>query len=213
MECIETQDALVLNVRNAMGVGGPPENGYPAAVTQSEIVESSGVSRATLTGQLLGGDKDVNPKLKQICRVAGALGIPPAFLLMRPEDWKHLAQVLVYYGSLMRSSNPRVAELQTKVSHSTPENLNEQALLASHLARALGVDAQVSKETISESQGEIGAQLVAKNAEVKRRIFTSSSLLPLSQMEPVDRFAALLLTTVFASHHQKARTTQAINDE
>lgn len=213
MESIETQDALVRNVRNAMSVGGVPENGYPSAITQGALVESSGVSRASLTGQMLGGEEDINPKLKQICRVAEALGIPPAFLLMRPEDWTRLAQVVVYYGGLMRSSNPRVAELQTKFSHSSPEAPAEQALLAAHLARALGVDDQVSKETISESKNELGAKLAAKNADVKRRIFTSSSLLPLNHMQPVERFAALLLTTVFATHHRQERTGHSNNDE
>ena len=213
MKSIETQSALVQNVRNAVSVGGVPENDYPAAITQGALAESSGVSRTSITGQMLGGEEDVNPKLRQICRVAEALGLPPAFLLMRPEDWTRLAQVVVYYGGLMRSNNPRVAELQTRIAHSSTDEAPERALLAADLARALGVDTPVSKETITESPRELGAKLAAKKADVKRRIFTTSALLPLDQMQPVDRFAALLLATVFATHHRQERTVATNNDD
>lgn len=203
MELSETQDALVRNVRNAMSVGGVPENGYPSSITQGSLVEASGVSRATLTGQMLGGDGEANPKLKQICRVAEALGVPPAFLLMRPDDWTRLAQVVVHYGTLMRSSNARVGEMQIKFSHASPDTTQDQALLAAQLARALGIEDQVSEETINESKNEMGAELSTKNTDAKRRVFTSSSLLPVNQMQPAERFAALLLTTVFATNHRR----------
>lgn len=199
-----TAETLVRNVRTAMCVAGAPNLGRPSAITQQELMDTSGISRSTLTGQMRGGDKEVNPKLEQITRVAEALGVPPAFLLMRPDDWTRLAQVVIFYGQLMRSSSSRVDALISKFSSTHTADVEEQVLIADQLARALGVENHVSKESIAEAGSHLQAEMNAANSEAKRRIFTSASLPDLSKMTGSERFAALLLSTVFAAHYRPA---------
>ena len=74
------------------------EAGMPAY--ESQGVPATEISMAKLLKQ----EKDANPTLKSICQIADALGIPPAFLLLRDRDWKVLAESVMAY-ELARTDN------------------------------------------------------------------------------------------------------------
>src|SRR5690606_8803632 len=75
------RDALVRTMR----VAGEDEAGEPAGISRTELEERTGVSRKAIGGYCSGqGD---GAKLETIERLAKGLGVPPAFLLMRREDW------------------------------------------------------------------------------------------------------------------------------
>lgn len=79
------------NLSAVLAVAGAPRDGdkpgpFPAARMQRE----TGIARSTLRALKAPG-VDANPDLATISRLADALGVPPAFLLMRPQDWADLA--------------------------------------------------------------------------------------------------------------------------
>lgn len=58
-----------------------------------QIQQKTGIARSTL--RLLkspGSGKQANPDMNTIERLADVLGVPPAFLLMRPQDWELLSR-------------------------------------------------------------------------------------------------------------------------
>lgn len=80
-------------VRRAMRVATRNEEGELGPLSQTDLAEQSNVGRSTLAKYLGTGPQDpaANPTLDVLCRLADTLGVPPAFLLMRPKDWASIA--------------------------------------------------------------------------------------------------------------------------
>ena len=74
------------------------EDGDRVVVSQEHLATKAGMARSSLT-KLLKKGKDANPTLHSICQLADALGVTPAFLLMRERDWKILATAILAYGN------------------------------------------------------------------------------------------------------------------
>jgi transcriptional regulator with XRE-family HTH domain len=85
------------NLAAVLKVGGKQRaSGSPGPVSLNGVWKRTSVARSTLSA-LKSSRTDgshANPDLSTICRIADDLGIPPAFLLMRPEDWATLAQAV-----------------------------------------------------------------------------------------------------------------------
>lgn len=80
---------LALNLSAALRVAGPRrENGKPGPLRSVDVQRNTGIARSTLrTLKSAEVEHDPNPDLRTLNRLATMLGIPIAFLLMRPEDW------------------------------------------------------------------------------------------------------------------------------
>lgn len=81
---------LAMNLTAALRVAGPQrQNGRPGPLRPVAVHRQTGIARSTLR-QLMSADAghDPNPDLRTLSRLAATLGIPVAFLLMRPKDWK-----------------------------------------------------------------------------------------------------------------------------
>lgn len=91
-------------------------NGKPGPVTATWIQENTKVARSTLRALLppRSGvqtdlkpdalDRKVNPDLDTLDRLAAGLNLPPAFLLMRPQDWQTLGQAVEIIGEFFAAA-------------------------------------------------------------------------------------------------------------
>lgn len=75
--------------------GKQRENGAAGPMTATRIQRETGVARSTLRAlKSQRGKAAANPDLETLGRIADVLGVPPAFLLMRPQDWVELAHAI-----------------------------------------------------------------------------------------------------------------------
>lgn len=109
-------------VRRAMRVAARNEEGDLISLSQTELAERSEVGRSTLAKYLgAGRDDPANPTLDVICRLAETLGVPPAFLLMRPKDWTSIGSAttnFAMYAKLpeARAKFDKLAQMQSTTS-------------------------------------------------------------------------------------------------
>ncbi|QHF44369.1 transcriptional regulator [Pseudomonas sp. S35] len=84
------------NLCAALAIGGRQrESGAPGPVTATCMHRETGIARSTLRALTsTRTELDPNPDLHTLNRIAHALGVPPAFLLMRPQDWLALGQAV-----------------------------------------------------------------------------------------------------------------------
>ena len=94
------------NLRSLLAVGGKQrDNGSPGPITATQIQRETGVARSTLRALKSPRSKAAaNPDLDTLDRIAGALGVPPAFLLMRPQDWLALGHAVNALGDYLVAS-------------------------------------------------------------------------------------------------------------
>ncbi|KVF31832.1 hypothetical protein WJ09_18430 [Burkholderia vietnamiensis] len=118
-------------LRRSMRVASEDEDGALNALSQTQLAERAGMGRSTLA-KYLGGRVDetpANPDLDIICRLADAVGVPPAILLMRPQDWASLGSGMLTFQQALRDSTftALAAELQGMDS-TTSQRVAEAAL-------------------------------------------------------------------------------------
>ncbi len=91
------------NLSSLLAVGGKQrDNGSPGPITATQIQRETGVARSTLRAlKSPRREAAANPDLETLDRIAGALGVPPAFLLMRPQDWLALGQAVNSLGDYL----------------------------------------------------------------------------------------------------------------
>lgn len=99
----EVSGCFVEALRRSMRVASEDEDGVPSALSQAELAERADIGRSTLAKYLGGGNDEApaNPDLTVICRLANAVGVPPALLLMRPQDWASLASGMLTFRQAM----------------------------------------------------------------------------------------------------------------
>jgi transcriptional regulator with XRE-family HTH domain len=106
---------LVLNILAACRTGGPIDSaGRPGKLRIADLMRSTGMSRTTISPLM---DKDAvtcrNPDLATLHKIAQALGIPLAFLLMTPRDWVVLqkaARLMIPEGEFMEAAKQVVGD-------------------------------------------------------------------------------------------------------
>lgn len=119
-------------VRQAMRVATYDEEGELSPLSQTDLAEQSGVGRSTLAKYLGSGQNEspANPTLDVICRLADSLGVPPAFLLMRPKDWSSIATgAMTFMQAVMKSTEvaDQLSQLQAMGS-TKPSEVADAAL-------------------------------------------------------------------------------------
>jgi transcriptional regulator with XRE-family HTH domain len=88
----KSRNALGKNFLSARQVAGTGKDEITKATSNTAIHNKTGIARSTLQ-KIIDGKNNKgpsNPDLETICRLAWALNIPPAFLLMSSDDWKRL---------------------------------------------------------------------------------------------------------------------------
>lgn len=141
------------------------DEGERVVVSQERLAEDAGMSRSSLTKILKQGE-EANPGLKTICQVAEALGIPPAFLLMRDRDWKVLAEAVFAHENIRDDPRYRAfaERMRTAVDHSpsaSVQNGRDLALLTNYLQLLpLGADPEI-RRNVEDQAYRIGATSAA----------------------------------------------------
>ncbi|MBB4223953.1 helix-turn-helix domain-containing protein [Variovorax guangxiensis] len=147
----DTSRCFVEAVRRSMRVASEDDSGSPDALTQTELAERALMSRSTLA-KYLGGRSDeapANPDLDIICRLAHAVGVPPAILLMRPQDWASLGSGMLTF--LQAMSDPKFTAMATELQmleSTTSQRIAEAALRVGRLLKTVEneKDSRVSQE-------------------------------------------------------------------
>ena len=97
----EVADALVETLRRTMRVAEVDEMGEFHPMKQTTLSDQTGVGISSVRKYLRrGSGVKVNPSLENLCRIADILKVPPAFLLMRPQDWTRLASAAEWWPRL-----------------------------------------------------------------------------------------------------------------
>ena len=194
-----TRRSLGDNVSRAKSVaGGEQDDGTPQKIKQEALAAQAGISRATLNNILgarnsKGGHLTVNPKLRDICGLAQALGVPPAFLLMRPEDWRRLAQATIELRNAPDEGMNKLKKLASPAqSNSDTPAHRAQAGLA--VARLLKVDAgkPVPSGGPGEAPNRFAEETAARQARINRGILAATSIPPLEDHRGTDGYVMLL---------------------
>lgn len=125
-------------VRRALAVASLDEAGEIDALSQTELAARASIARSTLAKYLGTGPEDpaANPTLDVICRIADVLGVPPAFLLMRPKDWSSIAGGAKHFIDALQKSEAR--HLLSHLGASKGAGSREVAKAAVALGRVLG---------------------------------------------------------------------------
>ena len=199
----KTASSFVLNTQKAMKVAGTKEDSHPTRMTQSELAKEAGVSRSTLAlHRELEADagRSPNPTLEKICQIAETLNVPAAFLLMRNEDWVRLAQAIDYYANLKASR--RMHPFLSQVAGSSNATPTEQAVLGYRLARMLDIDGSASSGLLESLSHEDRQILLTEAKQRQLSIYATSSLPPISHMQPDERLASFVVSVIFGAHYK-----------
>lgn len=187
-----------------MRVAGETNNEHPEKMTQAALSTKAGIARSTITNHKeLSNRKEraPNPTLEKICAIADTLNVPPAFLLMRPEDWLKLAQTIEYYPTIReaRHANPIWAQIAN--SGNTPPT--EQAKLALKLAKTLEIINIPSSEVLETLSPDDARDLQDKANKQIQCVFASSSLPPINHMNHDERLAAFVFCVIFGASYRQ----------
>lgn len=102
---------LAINLKAALCVAGVDQDGKASKLLSVDIVRKTGMSRTTLRPILEVNDANGrNPDLETIDKLAKTLGVPLAFLLMTPDDWRVLTRVAKSFGHYQQAANGLVTD-------------------------------------------------------------------------------------------------------
>lgn len=181
-------------LNRALRVSDEAEDGLPKRMTQVELVKRTGMARSTLAKYLSDAPDDddpINPDLKMLCRLADALNVPPAFLLMRPEDWKRLAHAAANLG---RVSNSGVTSAEAAERTNRYANAAEQSVAGYRAAREMGIaPSNLNIEVMHEGDADLVRDVEARHARTRRSIRTTCALPPLNLLSGEYHLSLLYL--------------------
>ena len=171
------RDALVRTMR----VAGEDESGDPAGISHTELAERTGVSRKAI-GEYCSGHSD-GAKLETIERLAKGLGVPPAFLLMRREDWISLSNAVITLMLISKANGEDTAPHQDSIKDGlTPI---EAAQIGVALARALG--------TIPKRRGDPPPDLAKAIRIAEKGVANTAAAPPYQTLTTDQKYAAIAL--------------------
>lgn len=171
------RDALVRTMR----VAGEDESGNAAGISQTELEERTGVNRKAI-GEYCSGKGD-GVKLETIDRLAKGLGVPPAFLLMRREDWISLANAVTTLMAISKAKGEDPAPQKDSIKESLSPI--EAAEIGIALARALG--------TIPKRRGETSPDLAKAIRAAENGVAHTAAAPPYHTLTTDQKYAAIAL--------------------
>lgn len=189
------------SVLRAMLVSSTDENGEPKKMTQQELAKKSGVGRSTIAKySALRSDVSLvaNPDLATICQLAAALNVSPAFLLMTPADWSHLAQAAMYFSDAM--NDEKFIAMSSSMAQSSVANTRTTALGGLDLA----VKFKLYKDHAPDPEMApiFTARITAKNQRTRSGILAMSALPPLGELKKGHVAPLLSLCAIMGAHLQ-----------
>lgn len=186
------------NLLRAMLVSETDEDGGLRKLTQQELAEKSGVGRSTIAKYNTlkkNGDSGGNPDLETICKLAGALHVPPALLLMKPSDWSHLIQAALYLSVAL--DDGIVQEIAAEIENSKAKDAKTMAQFGLKLAIRLGIykEYMVSPENALEMD-----TIRISNMKIKKGILATTTLPPLAKITKRHIVPLMSLCAIIGAH-------------
>lgn len=98
--------SLRMNINAALSVSGPErDDGRAGGFRDTDVHRRTGIARSTLRSIRQGGKHQAPiPDLRTLTKLADLIGVPVAFLLMRPKDWELLIKAVGDLELTMRST-------------------------------------------------------------------------------------------------------------
>lgn len=197
----ETRRALAHAIFHAMQVAGEFEDDCPTRLGQEALAQRAGISRSTVAKYLSAKDSNeplVNPDLETVCKIATALNIPPALLLMTPSDWSKLAQAVT--DSVASTQDLVVKQIVSELARDRPSAIRRgQAGL--RLASRLGVHPN-QRNSISDTQ-DIPSKWLEAQSQARRRsrlgILSATALPPIGDLSPDHRAILLAFCAILGA--------------
>ncbi|EIK95517.1 XRE family transcriptional regulator [Pseudomonas sp. M47T1] len=171
----KTQLGLSANLLRAMQVSGLTETGEPKKLSQQRLAQTSGIARSTIS-KYLTQHTDANPDLETLCRLASALNISPALLLMSEGDWLQLARALLEVGHVR--NNESISNMIEELGSEQNNRPLTRAATVMRMAKYVGVnnhnDSALSRKM---QQGILATSAMPMHPDFEQGIYTH--LLPL----------------------------------
>lgn len=102
---------LALSLTAALRVAGPGRSGKPNKLRQVDVMRRTGMSRTTLRPLLDTTEPSQrNPDLATLHKLAQAIGVPLAFLLMTPQEWRVLIKAIGAINDYQAAANGLVTD-------------------------------------------------------------------------------------------------------
>lgn len=171
----KTRRGFSANLLRAMQVSGTTESGDPKKLTQQHLSQNSGIARSTIS-KYLTQHAEANPDLETLCRLASALNISPALLLMSEEDWLQLARALLEVGHV--KNNESISTMIAELGKEQNNRPLTRAATVMRMAKYIGVS-NFNDSTLSKKmqQGILATAAMPMHPDFEQGIYTH--LLPL----------------------------------
>ena len=195
----KTSKSFVANFRRATRVSAVSEGGEPIPLTQQALATLSGVGRSTIAKYISNESGDniaVNPDLNTICRLADALNVSPAFLLMRPEDWSRLAQAIMYFS--MAAQDVKFKEIAKELSELRASSPTTISLAGLKLAKRFNLYEENSMA--SGLSGKFTQHVEHNRMRIRRGILATSALLPTGELNGAQIPPLLSVCAIAGAH-------------
>lgn len=186
------------NLLRAMLVSDTDEDGEPRKLTQQELAKKSGVGRSTIAKYNTikkEGEIDSNPDLETICRLASALHVPPALLLMRSSDWSQLIQAALYLN--LASKDGVVQEIAAEIENSKAKDAITMARFGLKLAIRLGIYKE--KVTLPDDV-ETRHSIRESNTQIRQGILATTTLPSLAKITRGHIAPLMSLCAIMGAH-------------
>lgn len=194
-----TANSFCHSLIRAMLVASEDEYGNPKRLTQRELSERAGVARSTIAKYMAPGEDDVvNPDLATICRLADALNVSPAFLLMRAEDWSHLGQGAMYLATAL--NDPKFLSAVIPLSNSSCASAGETSQAGLMLAEIFGLYRE--SDELPGCNDQLKRELTLRKKKAKKGILAMASLPPMGKLNRSALIPLLSFCAILGAHLQ-----------
>lgn len=164
-----------------MRVAGESDEGHYDRLSNAQLAELAGVSLTSIK-QYLRGDA-ASAKIETIEKLAEALGVPPAFLLMRREDWVALANASLAFAQTLQRDGP--SEPDRKFGgHSSISPLE---------AATAGIEIAHMIEALPRRREFTPLAVAQANRRAEDGVAHTSAVANLTHLNPIQIYAILAL--------------------
>jgi transcriptional regulator with XRE-family HTH domain len=182
----ETRKALGRSIFNGLQVAGE-KDGEPCKLTQEELVECSGVARSTIAKYLAAKDDaavPANPDLETICRLAKALNVPPALMLLSADDWARIANAALMMLEAVDDDVVLGIVAELRKGRARASERGESGLKVAERANLYTASSINSGDARAPMREELIDQQRAHRASTRRGIMVAAAIAPLQDLTP-----------------------------
>jgi transcriptional regulator with XRE-family HTH domain len=167
----------------------------------TELKAKTSIARSTLTKLVQGktGKVASNPDLNTLCRLAAMLKVPPAFLLMTPEDWTRLFRAIDGL-ELFLDGQGNFEKLEKQLDEA--KTSTDKVLVGLNLTKKIShypIQQHFNLDEASDKMTEIKADIQNRNESMSRAILNTTALLQRSLSLKKDITTATVISAFFGS--------------